>query len=186
MGTEDATLVLRVPCRIAYTTGTFDFDEEFPHDSGDGLAVALGITEMGVHLAPNNRYDYITAHEYGGETTEIVEGGSSYVAGINLKQYDDDVIGQLFPLSPTGGWQHPPTVTREGVLLSTRGVKLVCSPNASGSVAVYFPLAVPILDASARLRFGVWRKELIFPTMWHALRPSSGSAVYVNTLANLP
>jgi hypothetical protein len=169
--------VRRVPGRLCFNTT--DLSIAYPH-GGTGLGV---IKELKVK--PSKSYYPIKAEELGNEIVDYIDGGESWIIGCLLRSFDKDAILKLFPSAEIGSQtqealiKHPAvnTAIRAGNLASTRGIKLLFSPDDTiRQPFVIFYNAIPLVDETAEMNLEVeidWTIGMIFS----GIRDSAGKVM---------
>lgn len=179
MTTPNARNIIRVPGSLCHTPTNLSLP--FPHGG-----TALGIMKMPI-IRPFKTYHKITAEEFGSEVVDIIDGGESWVLGAILRTFDKDAISKLFAVTGAGSQtqetyiQHPDTsgTIRAGTLMSTKGIKLLFSPeDTERHPFALFYNAIPLIEETAEMNFEIsvdWSIAVLFA----AIRDSNGKSVAI-------
>jgi hypothetical protein len=174
MTAPNLAAVLRVPGRLI--VDPTDLLAASPY-GGTALGMARG-----VEVRISTRSKLIAAEEWGGVTTEVLYAGETVVLAAVLREWDPDAAGRVFAYAASGavtGRRVASQTVDAGTRAGTRRTphKLLFAPNAKDAQPfVYFPAAVPLLDAAARLNLGL-DQEAGFGAVWHAV-PAADGRVY--------
>lgn len=149
MSTADARTALKVPGRIVVAASGLDFSAAFPHDG-----THLGLVQS-VRLIHSEAFAPVRCEDWGMsvEILDVLEAGERCVLTMALRGANPTAISTVFKnttLGATSGERRVvhPGARGEGVLRSVnRSVQLLFSPIDPRHPAVYFPKAVPMIQA---------------------------------------
>ena len=150
-------------------------------------------TALGTFGKISARFDQtraeIRAEEYQGQIIEVIEGTTNLVVGCNLRDFDADALGLIFPSTATGKSGEvlisQTYTTERGALGSATAIKLLFVPDAvEAQQALYIPLAVPLLVPQAELAFSL-DTEWVVPTLWRCLPDGTGRLFQLGILADM-
>lgn len=150
MTAPDVSAILRLPGKLSHTPT--DLTSAYPHGG-----TALG-TFGKVEWVPRTPPFVITAWEWGGAPTEVIECGSEWMLSGELREWDKDALSALFT-SYAAGAQGGPVLklranvngTRAGAVAGDRSKVLVFTPDGVDDLpVVLFRRAVPSIDDQIR------------------------------------
>lgn len=127
--------------------------------------------------------DVTVRDENFGIVTEVLYSGSQLAIGFNLRGYDADAIGTVFPDTTLGTSGKriigsDPTTYRAGSKGTARAVALLYAPdNPLNHPAVYFPAAIPRRRETSEIALDL-RIEAVWPVLFLAVQPSGGGDPY--------
>ena len=174
MATADSSNLIYVPGRLVKPPT--DLSAAFPY-GGTALGSAAEII-----FQPNLETHEIRAEEFGGEIIERLYGTETALLGALMRGYDDDALAAIFQDTAAGGKTGArvvsfPGSTRAGSLGSALSFKLFFAPlDEEHHPALLIYKAIPLIEASARLRFSAG-EEWGYPVMFQGIRDGS-SRVY--------
>lgn len=182
MTAPNLAAVLRAPGNLIVDPTSFTGSSPY---GGTILGLARGI-----EVRIQTRSKLVTAEEWGGVTTEVVYAGETVVLAAILREWDADAASRVFPYTAAGGVtgrrvasQTVDAGTRAGTLRTAH--RLAFAPLAKDAVPwVYFPAAVPLLDASNRLNLGL-DQEVGFGVVWHAVPDATGRVYQIGMRPDL-
>jgi hypothetical protein len=170
MATPDVRNVLRVPGYLV--KDPTNLATAFPHG---GTALGM-IRSIEVRWTP--RAKVIAAEEWGGTAVSQVYTGETVILAAILRSWDSTAVASIFPAASgaTVNYRVATGGTRPGTLQTPH--KLVFSPVALDyHPFVYFPAAVGLPDAAARLQLSL-AEEIGLAVVWRALPADSSGSVY--------
>jgi len=177
MAVADVTKVYRVPGKLAINPT--NLATAFPHGG-----TALGVATR-VRIERTEPRTMVRAEEFGQEVVEVVRGGETLILGVMLRQWDSDVLSAIFPDTSGTTVNGLPATTRAGSLMTDNTAKLIFTPdNQTDHPGIILYKAVPLVEETAELKFGVVR-ELVIPTLWLALRDASNRFYSVGKIGDL-
>jgi len=158
-------------------------------------AYPYGGTELGQVTDDSFRYGAkhrtIEAEEWGGQTVEVVHGGTSCVFACHLRGFDDDAISAMFMdtavATPSLHRAHRLRTAqgRAGTLLSANSMILLFVPLAAirhHSILIWN--AAPVISTETSLALHM-SSEVTIPVMWYGLPDATGRVAEVRKFVDM-
>ena len=183
MAVEDLGRFLRVPGKLV--ANPTNFAGAFPY----------GGTQLGavreVAVRPRRAHEALTAEEYGAEVVEVVDLGESWVLAASLRGFDDDAVSAVFAATALGASSGHKVVDypgsfQAGVARSASAIGLLFAPDDPLRYpAVWFPAALPVVDASAELTLQLNEEGVVGVVFYATRRAADKRAAQVGLLEDL-
>lgn len=170
MATPDVRNVLRVPGYLVKDPTSLA--SAFPFGG-----TALGMTRA-IEVRWTPRAKTIAAEEWGGTAVGQVYCGETVVLAAILRSWDSTAVASIFPAASgaTVNYRVQTGGVRPGSVQTPH--KLLFAPIALDyHPCVYFPAAVGLPDATAKLQLSL-AEEIGLAGMWRALPADSSGSVY--------
>ena len=188
MSTTDAMTALKVPGRVAVSSSGFDFGAAFPHGG-----TSLGLIQA-VRLIHSEAFAPLRCEDWGMsvEILDLLEAGERCVLTMALRGHNPTAVATVFrntTLGATTGERRivHPGARPDGILRSvSRPVGLISSPPDPRHPAVYFPKAVPMIQAPRDIDHGKKAERIVLAGfLAKRLSAEVGSAYQVGPLEDL-
>lgn len=182
MAAGDVRNIFRIPGRLSF--GASNLATAYPHGG-----TAMGIIGSKVLRPFSGRY-IVTAEELGAEPIEEIKTGFAWVLAATLREFDNDVIANVFPDTFIGAStqrviEHPGPP--DGSPLSSERAlsNLVFTPDDQANhVGFIMYRAIPEIDEAAELSFSLAENQEI-AVLFSGIRDATSRVIQIGLLSDL-
>ena len=178
MAIGSTTNIIRGPIQLC--KAPTDLSLSFPHGG-----TALGLSNKDIVLVPTVARERIQAEEFGSEIVDEVYLGETWVLTGILREWDDDLISDIFLNTKVGSVTGKrviefPGTRKAGRFRSQDAIKLCASPlrEPTNNPMVIFYNAIPMIEETAAFNFQL-KSNLEFGFVFLALRDTQGRSIQI-------